>query len=200
MNPHHPLQRLLRASVFAAAGFAALAQAQTGGVVLRGQDLQEDALIQALLPPLPEGMGSRTIRPVSAAPSRPAASTAAAPARANPLKAPSASVLVTFDTNSAELTDEAKRQLDVVARALNNEQLFNLSFAIEGHADPRGTSDENLRLSQARADNVRDYLVRVGQVGPERLQALGKGDREPLNAREVAAPENRRVTFVTRAQ
>jgi flagellar motor protein MotB len=32
------------------------------------------------------------------------------------------------------------------------------------------------------------------------LKALGKGDREPLNVREVSAPENRRVTFVTRAQ
>lgn len=169
---------------------AAAAHAQSSDVLLRGAQFSEEALVNALRPPLPEGTLSRTIRPVGAPPPRPAA----------PAKPASASLLVTFETNSAELTADARRQLDVVARALSNDQLANLSFAIEGHADVRGSSDDNLRLSQARAEAVREYLITVGRIGPERLAAVGKGDREPLNTREIAAPENRRVTFVTRAQ
>jgi len=181
-------------------GLAAAAHAQPSGVLLRGAELREDALVQALLPPLPEGTQSRTLRPVQATTPRPPAAGGGAPVRPQAARPSSASVLVTFETNSAELNQEARRQLDVVARALNNEQLATMSFAIEGHADPRGSSEENLRLSQERADNVRAYLVSVGQIRPERLAAVGKGDSEPVNVREVAAPENRRVTFVTRAQ
>jgi len=190
------LRRLAAFAVSAVVGaIASPGQAQPSGVLLRGADLREDALVQALLPPLPEGTRSRTLRPVQAAAPQPAGGGASArPAAGRPS---SASVLVTFETNSAELSSEARRQLDVVARALNNEQLASLSFAIEGHADPRGTSDDNLRLSQERAENVRAYLVAVGQIRPERLAAVGKGDREPINERDVAAPENRRVTFVT---
>jgi len=183
--------RAARALLSAAlAAGTALAYAQSSDVLLRGAQFSEEALVNALRPPLPEGTQSRTIRPVGAPPPRPAA----------PAKPASASLLVTFETNSAELTADARRQLDVVARALVNDQLANLSFAIEGHADLRGSPDDNLRLSQARAEAVREYLVSVGRIGPERLAAVGKCDREPLNTREVTAPENRRVTFVTRAQ
>lgn len=175
-------------AVALAAGVAA-AHAQSSDVLLRGSQFSEEALVNALRPPLPEGTLSRTIRPVGAPPPRPAA----------PARPTSASVLVTFETNSAELTADARRQLDVVARALANDQLANLNFAIEGHADLRGSPDDNLRLSQARAEAVREYLVTVGRIGAERLAAVGKGDREPLNTREISAPENRRVTFVTRA-
>jgi flagellar motor protein MotB len=35
-------------------------------------------------------------------------------------------------------------------------------------------------------------------IGAERLSAVGKGDSEPLNTGNPAAPENRRVTLVTR--
>lgn len=185
------------ATAAAAATFATIVGAQSAPVLLRGADLHEDALVSALRPDAPQdGMRTRTIRP-SAAP-RP--TSAAGPARAQPARQNSASVLITFETNSAELDDEARRQLDVVARALGNEQLASLNFAIEGHADPRGTSDDNLRLSQARADAVRAYLVSVGRIEGDRLTTVGKGDTEPLNVREIAAPENRRVTFVTIAR
>lgn len=170
---------------------AGVAHAQSSEVLLRGADLTEEALVNALRPPM-EGATSRTIRPVGAAsaPARPAA----------PARPPRGSLLITFETNSAELNDDARQQLDVVARAMANDQLSKLSFEIEGHADPRGASDDNLRLSQARAEAVRSYLVGRGGVSPQRLAAVGKGDREPMNTREAAAPENRRVTFVTRAQ
>jgi len=108
-----------------------------------------------------------------------------------------ASLLIEFETNSSALTDAARKQLDVVGRALNTSRLAAFHFTVEGHADPRGSPTANLRLSQARAESVRDYLVHSQNVATARLTPLGKGDREPLNRANPAAPENRRVTFVT---
>lgn len=105
---------------------------------------------------------------------------------------------IVFDTDSAELTPASRRSLDTIARAINGDTLGPLRFLIEGHADRRGRPDHNLRLSQARAEAVRNHLVREGRVDAARLEACGMGDLEPLNEAEIAAPENRRVAFVTR--
>jgi len=109
---------------------------------------------------------------------------------------PSASLLITFDTNSATLSERARNELDVVADALGNSKLRRFNFVVEGHADPRGTSEANLTLSQLRANAVRSYLMQRA-VEPGRLVAIGKGDREPLRPQDPANPENRRVTFTT---
>lgn len=106
------------------------------------------------------------------------------------------SLLITFDTNSANLTSSAKQSLDVVGQALSSEKLAASRFAIEGHADPRGVAAANLKLSQLRAQSVRDYLIETMKIDRARLDAVGKGDREPMNAANPDAPENRRVTIV----
>ena len=111
----------------------------------------------------------------------------------------SASLLVTFDTNSAELTSAARRQLDIVASALRNDRLVEYRFTVEGHADPRGNAGSNLTLSQERAECVKRYLTAQG-IAEDRLVAEGRGDREPMLPAEPAAPENRRVTFVTQGR
>lgn len=106
------------------------------------------------------------------------------------------SLLITFDTNSANLTAGARQSLTVVGQALASEKLAASRFAIEGHADPRGIPAANLQLSQLRAQSVRDYLVGTMNIDRARLEAVGKGDREPMNAANPDAPENRRVTIV----
>lgn len=117
-----------------------------------------------------------------------------------PKKKASASLLITFETNSAELTASAKEQLDVVAAALKNDRLADYSFNVEGHADPRGLADANMLLSQQRAESVRSYLVSTHNIAAERLKAEGKGDTDLFNRKVPAAPENRRVTIVTNTQ
>jgi outer membrane protein OmpA-like peptidoglycan-associated protein len=107
------------------------------------------------------------------------------------------SLLIEFRTNSTQLTGEAKGQLAIVGRALRSPQLAPYRFVVEGHADPRGRADANQKLSEGRAASVRQYLVRAESVAAIRLKAIGKGDREPLNRDDPAAPENRRVTFIT---
>lgn len=112
----------------------------------------------------------------------------------------SASLLVTFETNSTELTSAARRQLDIVASALRNDRLVEYRFTVEGHADPRGSADSNLKLSQGRAESVKHYLVTAHGIAEDRLVCEGRGDREPMLPAQPAAPENRRVTFVTQAR
>jgi OOP family OmpA-OmpF porin len=53
-----------------------------------------------------------------------------------------------------------------------------------------------MALSKGRAESVKLYLVQAQKVREDRLTAMGKGDTEPLNTANPAAPENRRVTFV----
>jgi OOP family OmpA-OmpF porin len=154
-----------------------------GQQMLQGQEITESALIEALTP-APAPIVTRSLNAAPAAAPKPA----------------KAALLITFETNATMLTPGAKRELDVVGRALNTSRLADFNFLIEGHADPRGSSDKNLRLSEGRAAAVREYLVQNQSVREERLKAVGKGDREPLNAANPSAPENRRVVFVNLSQ
>ena len=111
-----------------------------------------------------------------------------------------ASVSITFATNSAHLTRDSEAALDVIARALASDRLERYGFTVEGHADPRGDDDYNLRLSQARAESVVTYLVQKHGVPIARLNPIGKGETELARPDVPTAPENRRVTFKTETQ
>jgi OmpA-OmpF porin, OOP family len=175
-----------------------LAQAQTEKV-LTERGVTESALIEALTPAaaMPETASggpirTRSIRVIRDNDSR------LLPTK--PAKPASASLLITFEPNSAELTPMAKQSLDVVGQALTSSKLADFRFVIQGHADPTGQSDANLKLSQLRAESVRQYLVRSKKIDDSRLEAVGKGDKEPLNTSDPTSPENRRVTIVNLAQ
>ena len=154
----------------------------------KGPVISESALIGALTPPTEEERAKqRNIR----------RDTSGNPIPMAKPKAPQADLLIEFETNSTELTPEAKQQLDIVGRALKTDQLAKFTFKLEGHADPRGSSEWNQTLSDGRADAVRQYLIQNQKVNPDRLTAEGKGDRFPVNADYPADPRNRRVTILT---
>ncbi len=168
---------------------SAVAGAAPGkGEVLKGADVTPDNLVDALAPPdaAPLTRGLRIER------DRPAGGSAA--------KRTAVSLLITFLTNSSTLTTPSRQQLDTLAAALKDDRLAARKFTIEGHADPRGNERANLVLSQQRAESVRQYLVNSHGVGAERLYPVGKGSAELMNSDDVTAPENRRVTIVTRPE
>ena len=68
---------------------------------------------------------------------------------------------------------------------------------IEGHTDSDGSDSSNLRLSQARAEAVREYLISRGSVASVRLGAEGFGETIPIDTNRTAAGKanNRRVEF-----
>jgi OmpA-OmpF porin, OOP family len=170
---------LLVACAFVCAN-AQVTPAQQDTKILRGQGLTADRVVQALSP---SAIRSRSL--------------VIGPSGVARVPRASASLLITFDTNSADLTLGAKRQLDVIAAAIKRTELASHAFTVEGHADPRGNPQENLTLSGQRATSVVSYLVSAHGIAPARLQAEGRGAREPLLPGRPAAPENRRVTFVT---
>ncbi len=108
---------------------------------------------------------------------------------------PSLSLLIQFDFNSARVRPESQESLDNLAQAMKSTDLQTAKFAIEGHTDLRGRQDYNQRLSQQRAEAVRDYLQQRS-VNADRLTASGKGATELANPENPFAAENRRVRVV----
>ena len=99
---------------------------------------------------------------------------------------------VLFDFDRSNLRPEADAILAPVLEMLQRDP--SLSVDIEGHADWMGSDDYNIRLSQRRAQAVVDWLVARG-IARERLNAVGKGEREPIASNETAEGRqlNRRV-------
>ncbi|MEJ1239441.1 PorP/SprF family type IX secretion system membrane protein [Chryseolinea sp. T2] len=97
-----------------------------------------------------------------------------------------------FEFNSAEPSAEAREYLDQLATALKDNH--DLHLQLVGHTDNIGSDKFNIRLSLARAQAFRDYLVNAG-VESARIVVDGKGMSEPLN--DNATPDkqalNRRV-------
>ena len=179
---------LILRSVFALMAFGAFAltAAAQSNTVLQGSEITESELIKALTPE--KGIRTRSFKVVPTEEPSPAEKTA------------SASLLITFYTSSPELTPEARKSLDVVGNVFKTKTLAVYKFVIEGHADRRGDPEFNQRLSQARAEKVRDYLVQNHHIDKDRLSPVGMGTGHPLNTKNPAAPENRRVTIITQPE
>jgi peptidoglycan-associated lipoprotein len=84
---------------------------------------------------------------------------------------------VFFDTDSSDLSAQARATLDKQAEWLNHYGQY--SFTIEGHADERGTREYNIALGARRAETVRDYLVSRG-IGAQRMRTISYGKERPV--------------------
>jgi len=79
---------------------------------------------------------------------------------------------VLFRTGSAEITPDVAHQIQVLAQAMMKSP--ELKIRVDGYADPRGTADANLKLSEARANAVRDLLMASG-VSDQSLEVNAYG-------------------------
>ena len=84
---------------------------------------------------------------------------------------------VFFETDSSELTEQARATLDKQAQWLNNYNRY--AFTIEGHADERGTREYNIALGARRAQTVREYLVTRG-IAAARMRTISYGKERPV--------------------
>jgi OmpA-OmpF porin, OOP family len=100
-----------------------------------------------------------------------------------------------FDFNKATIRSVSFALLNEVAQALRDHATIRVR--IEGHTDSRGGDAFNLRLSQARAESVRAYLVNRGIAG-DRMEARGFGETVPIadNRTDAGRAQNRRVEFI----
>lgn len=101
---------------------------------------------------------------------------------------------VNFELSSARLEPESYIILDQVYESLfaNPE----IEVEIRGYTDNTGSESFNRKLSQARADTVRTYLVKKG-IDSYRITAKGYGSSDPIadNNTEVGRAKNRRIEF-----
>jgi outer membrane protein OmpA-like peptidoglycan-associated protein len=104
---------------------------------------------------------------------------------------------VLFDFDQASLKPGAKEKLSKLAGILLAYPA-KYQMEIEGHTDAVGTDQYNLKLSEARAGSVRDYLVQAG-LNSERIIAVrGLGKMQPVATNDTAEGRqmNRRVEII----
>jgi outer membrane protein OmpA-like peptidoglycan-associated protein len=99
---------------------------------------------------------------------------------------------VFFETDSAKLKPESAETLDKVAASLKD--FPGVKIQVAGHTDSTGSAAHNMKLSDARANAVMNYLISKG-VSPSVLSAKGYGKNEPVAENKTAAgrAQNRRV-------
>src|SRR5262249_7296217 len=106
---------------------------------------------------------------------------------------------VLFDTGKYSLKPGARERLAKVAGILL--AYPSLHVEVEGHTDSTGTVEFNQRLSQDRAEAVRDYLIEQG-VKELDISSRGFGEDQPVATNNTAAGRqlNRRVDMVVTGQ
>jgi outer membrane protein OmpA-like peptidoglycan-associated protein len=99
---------------------------------------------------------------------------------------------VNFQTGKAEILSSSYKILEATVKGL--QKFDTVKVEISGHTDSQGGEEYNEKLSQARADAVRDYLVKKG-IAAERISAVGYGFRVPKgdNRTDSGRAMNRRI-------
>jgi OOP family OmpA-OmpF porin len=170
--------------VLACISFCAQAQVQQLGATPKADDL-----IKALTPDASGSTGSLSVRGIRVLNATPGAAAAAAHPAAVALD-------VKFALGSADLTDAARQTIGQLAKAIKSDQLTPYRFQLSGHTDSTGKPDTNMMLSQRRAEAVKGYLVDSFGIAPDRLEAVGRGQEEPIDAIHPDNGVNRRVQVV----
>ena len=105
---------------------------------------------------------------------------------------------IEFENSTAELKKDMYADLDKIADFLLDNPVFELVIA--GHTDSEGRETFNLKLSQDRADAIKEYLVFFGGIKEERISAKGYGSSKPIVEEKTEEDKklNRRVEFELR--
>jgi outer membrane protein OmpA-like peptidoglycan-associated protein len=102
---------------------------------------------------------------------------------------------VNFDFDKATLRQEDIAIIDKDVTGLD--KWGNVNIEVAGHTDSRGSDKYNMKLSQRRAEAVRNYLISKG-IAADRLTAKGYGESQPVadNATDEGRFKNRRVELI----
>ncbi len=105
---------------------------------------------------------------------------------------------ILYDVGKASLRQEAKNNLNELARILNKYE--NTNILIEGHTDATGSEEYNLELSRKRAQSVANEVA-FQKVDPTRFTIMGYGESQPLGSNETVQgrQQNRRVELAIMA-
>lgn len=107
---------------------------------------------------------------------------------------------VHFEFDEAQVRSVDRPLLDRFASVVQ-EHYSGATVTVEGFADPAGSDAYNDRLSEERAQSVKDYLVNNGGLNGDNVRTVGYGEDDNRLVSDRQGPgqeglENRRVTFV----
>jgi len=104
---------------------------------------------------------------------------------------------VLFRTGSSDITPEIAHQVQVLAQAVAKSA--QIKVRVDGYADPRGTAEDNMKLSQARANAVRDLFLAAG-IPEDELEVNAYGKSQSVAADSDGYALERRVRLTLQAQ
>lgn len=105
-------------------------------------------------------------------------------------------VEITFDFDSARIKPSSYETVGVIADALHTPYLQGQKFFVVGHTDAKGDRTYNLKLSQRRAEAVREALVTTFRVPAGSLEAVGLGEEQLRDPSKPDSEINRRVQLI----
>jgi outer membrane protein OmpA-like peptidoglycan-associated protein len=116
--------------------------------------------------------------------------------RINPQAPPTIQIPVLFEFGSVDLLPDSVAWLEKVSAALASPDLEPFRFRVEGHTDSWGEPTANQRLSIARAEAVKAFVVARG-IASGRIETVGRGESDPIdsNGTPEGRQNNRRVEF-----
>lgn len=112
---------------------------------------------------------------------------------------PNIDLEITFDYNSAKISNSALPQVDALGKALTDPSLKGTTFVVAGHTDAVGSDNFNQDLSERRADAVKQYLTTKYGMAAADLVTVGYGKTRLKNPNDPKGAENRRVQVVNMA-
>jgi len=184
------------------------------GAALAGDNVTEDQILKALAPakkPLTRGLSlgpqtetdpadsadqSKFVQTIRGRTTR-SLSTAEREEIATIAKTkPNIDLEITFDYNSADISQKSMPSVQALGRALTSPDLKGSTFIVAGHTDAAGGESYNQELSERRADSIKRYLVdKFGIVGAD-LVTVGYGKSKLKDPSQPLAEVNRRVQVV----
>ena len=103
---------------------------------------------------------------------------------------------IEFDFGSARIRPRSYRSIGLMADALYHPALYGYCFLIVGNTDAVGGREYNFKLSERRAEAIRQALINPFGIGRLRVDTLGLGEEQLLNPGNPKAAENRRVQLI----
>ncbi|WP_338691275.1 OmpA family protein [Bradyrhizobium sp. 26S5] len=111
-------------------------------------------------------------------------------------KLPAFNADIAFDVDTPIVMPESYQTVGRIADALTHSALLPYTFLIVGHMESTGRRDNNVLLSQRRADAIRDILVNTFKIAPKRLQSVGLGEEQLLDPARPNAPVNNQLQIM----
>jgi OmpA-OmpF porin, OOP family len=112
-------------------------------------------------------------------------------------KLPAFNVDITFDVDTPIVQPESYQTVGRIADAMVYSSLLPYTFLIVGHIEASGRRENNAILSQRRADAIREILVNTFKISAKRIQSVGLGEEQLLDANRPNAPVNNQIQIMT---